>query len=194
MPKTTKVTRILILVTVILAAATVGIEAASAQETTSTATATSTTTATPEPEDTVLQVVSPSVRVLEAEYRNGAFRLVVESDIPMRMTAVEGIQTDSAEGTSSGTITFKQITLDSGKNEVTVDAPLTDGRAFVVLSAQGEAAYISHNKGGGLLAGPYNGADVRNAWIGGVAGVGAAVLVGAVRAKLGGREEGERVA
>jgi hypothetical protein len=182
-----KATKAILVVTLLLAAVTAGVEVAAAQEAPN-----GTATSTPQPETTV-QVIGPTTRITDVEYRDGTFHLVVEADVPVLLTAVEGVDVN-AQGTSTGTISFTRQSLSSGKNEVTVAAPLNNGRAIVVLSVGDDAAYVSHAKNTGLISGPYDSADVWQSGAGAAFGVALAVLIGAVRAKLGGREEGERVA
>lgn len=215
-PKLTTITKLLIVCTILLAGATTFVELASAQETTTistatptansstsstptrtaTSTATPTDTPTPEPDNTtVVQTIGPTVRILDVTYndRTNTFGLIVEADVPVLLTITEGI-TINGEGTQSGDIDFRRKTLDPGENSVSVSAERNSrGTAFVILTANGNSAYIADSESGSLITGPWSGADARNSAIGAAIGVAAMVLIGAVRAKVGGREDWERM-
>jgi len=169
---------------------------------TATATPTSTPMATPEPnppEDNTSAVVAigPNTRITEWTYRGGAFHLVVEADIPMRLTITEAVQ---QEGSGSGTITFTRRNLAAGTNEFRIPAELHNGEATITLStsaseAQDTAAFLHYDGGGAsLLSGPYDGSDVRDAGIGGALGTSLGALYVVARAKLGADQGGERLA
>jgi|GEM_PF-3161012 len=165
-------------------------------------TPTSTATATPEPnppEDnsTTVVEIGPNTRVTSWTYRGGAFHVVIEADIPMRLTISEAVNQD---GSGAGTITYQRRNLAAGTNEFRVPAETHNGEATIVLStpaseANDRAAFLHHDgNGASLLSGPFDGSDVRDGAIGGASGVGFAVLYVVARAKLGADQRGERLA
>jgi|GEM_PF-1722630 len=167
---------------------------------TSAPTATSTpTTRTPVPgtnitgPDTnreVETVVDEHVAILSTEYNDGTFKIRVYSD------AYTSIQLVAPQDTSGdhATVKFRTEQLDSDK---IVDIYITSPGPVTVWSEasreDGRAALVE-KPSGGIVDGPYTGADVRNAAAGGMAGVAIAVLYEVIAAKIGASDKFGRIA
>lgn len=161
----------------------------------------STGASTPTPEanstsSSTVQVVGPLVRIVDWEYKNGAFVLELEAKAPALLTVTESIDN---RGEGSGTFTVTRHRLASGRNSLTIPVAKVSGTASISLTTPGslannEGAYLKVRDSSPIIRGPFDGSDVTDAAIGGALAMLLAMVDEAVGAKLGVGKGIERVA
>ena len=138
-----------------------------AQEDPPTETPTSTTTAARDEPKEVAREITENTRVLDWEYVDGAFEVVLETDTVSTVTLSEQIGADRA---GAGRFNIQQARLTSGEViERTIPAEKVDGKAVITLTTG-----ASINQGYGIFLQAGHGFDVFDGpatW--GLAGIGA---------------------
>ena len=135
-------------------------------------------------------IIDEHVAILSTEYNDGTFKIRVYAD------AYTSIQLVAPKDTSGdhATVAFRTEQLDADK---IVDIYITSPGPVTVWSEDsredGRAALVE-KPSGGIVDGPYTGADVRNAAAGGMAGVAIAVLYEVIAAKIGASDKFGRIA
>lgn len=168
---------------------------AAAQSTNSTATATATTSPSSSTNATAILAVDKQTNLVDKSYNrdSGVLTLTLETD---RYTSLSLLVIEDTEATT-GTATFVERNLDPGTTtEVQIEAP-PDSRVWIStdLSRQnGELHFVKTTDSGGLISGPWTGADVRDAGIGASVGVALMVLYRLVLEHSAVNKDGERVA
>jgi cytoskeletal protein RodZ len=133
-------------------------------------------------------VVDEHVAITHTAWSDGTFRLRIYADTYTSITLLASPDADSQQGTAEfesrvlrkDTTTTVRIDSNTGVTAWT-DESARDGRV-VYLRKPSQS----------IVSGPYDGTDVRNAGIGGAAGVAIAVLYEAVAAKLGAENRFQR--
>lgn len=149
--------------------------------------------------ESVALVLSETLRITEWSYRGGTFIIHFESD-RYQAVSLTAIPESTGSGENSGSANYRERFVEPNRETVVrIDAPKSGGRARVWIvsdatSETGTIHYLEAGRSSSLLAGPYDGSDVRDAGIGASLGTAFAVLYAAARAKLGAAEGGERIA
>lgn len=140
--------------------------------------------------DTVELVLDDDVAVTDYSYADGVFTLSVYSDAYTTMTVAGSPE----KGQQSGSASFKTVPLKKGATtKVQIESP-TAVNMWTEKSIEDGRWYYVTKPSSGLISGPWDGSDVRDAGIGGALGVMLTVLYTAVEAKTSGGRRGERVA
>ncbi|WP_255151331.1 hypothetical protein [Halorarius halobius] len=172
-----------------------------AQNGSNASTMTATDTISPTPTPTASNVTyeadlygDPAVKIRKWRYHAGSstFFVTFESEVP-RLVTFTFTSSAGGEGVSKGSIIKKPIP----RGVSTVQVTISSGVVWIstpVSQSNGAFTQLEADTGSSLLAGPYDGSDVRDAGIGGALGVALAVLYEAVKAKTGANERGERLA
>lgn len=118
-------------------------------------------------EQEVLQVIDPTVRLLEWQYDGTQFELRIEADRSTSVTLTEVISFE--EGTGSGSITTEDLAR--GINVVTFNVEPRDGEAAVTITTptsleNGNYRYVSTGKVGGGQS-PLEATTSTAGWLGG---------------------------
>jgi hypothetical protein len=134
-------------------------------------------------------VLDQDVAIVDWRYREGQFVLDVYSSDYTTMTVAAAPSGQGQQGSAS----FRTVALDEGK---TTTVRITASNA-VTLWTEGsveENRWYYLRRQSSIIRGPYSGDDVTNAAFGSATGVALAVLITAVRAKIGATDMGERIA
>ncbi|WP_139173307.1 hypothetical protein [Halogranum gelatinilyticum] len=151
---------------------------------------TSTSTPTPEPSTpdvdrnatTYAAEIGPVTKLVDWDYRDGRFYLLVESKIPNRVTLSES--PDVSRG--AGSFNIKTVNVPRGRTMLEVNAAKNDGAAVVSITtsqciAAGSCGYVSTGQKGGPS--PFEQTTSTAGWLGGVTVTGLMVTVAAYRRK-----------
>lgn len=168
----------------------VGAGTAVAQDTTSNAT--TTTNGSADQPDGERFYGDDEIRISSWSYEGETFTITFHSTRE-KLVTMTAEPIGSGTGASPGRV--RQVWVGPGKSTVQMKAPT--GVVWLstrMSTANNRYTELSASPDTHLLAGPFSGADVRNAGLGGALGVVIAVLYEATAAKIGASERGERVA
>jgi hypothetical protein len=132
--------------------------------------------------ETYAVAVDPVTRVVEWEYDEGRFKILVEADVPQMLTVSES--PDVSEGV--GSFNVKRISLPRGKTEIEISAGKDAGAAVVTMTtsqcvAAGSCPYLSTGERSGPS--PFERTSSSAGWMGGVAITALMVGLAAYRTK-----------
>lgn len=140
--------------------------------------------------DSVELVLDDDVAVTDYSYADGVFTLSVYSDEYTTMTVAGSPE----KGQESGSASFKTVALKKGTTtKVQIESP-TAVNMWTEKSIEKGRWYYVTKPSSGLISGPWDGSDVRDAGIGSALGVVVSVLYTAMEAKTSGGRKGEQVA
>lgn len=145
----------------------------------------------PENETVIARIDRISV-VTDYWVTDGTLHIEVYSNGGNELTVTE---TTSEDGATQ--VALVEEWVPRGRYVMTVDLVRTDSWSVLIttrLSLQNERGTKLSESGDALVAGPFDGSDVRDAGIGSALGVSIGVLYTAVKAKVGAGERGEHVA
>jgi len=182
-----------LLITLIVVASLAGAVAPAAAQSNQTATPTATPASSTN--STAILAVDPATNLVDKSYnRNtGTLTLTFESDryAPVNLLVVE--ETDS----QSGSANFRSVYLQPNqKTQVQIRAP-PNSRVWIstdLARENGRISFVKTTESGGLLTGPWSGADVRDAALASASGVALMVLYRLVVERSAINKDGERVA
>ncbi|MXR41014.1 hypothetical protein GRX01_06620 [Halobaculum sp. WSA2] len=161
-------------------------------------TATPTTETTPGPADDErpgeAEVFGdPAVYIESWSYSDGVFRIVFNSSAYRPSLTLTAPVEHSQKGANRGAVISRELLR--GSTVVEIASPT--GEVSITTSTSirsGVYTKLDADEGGALVAGPWDGTDVRDAGIGGSLGVALAVVLGALSVVSGDSNEGERIA
>lgn len=161
-------------------------------------TATPTETPTPGPADGdrpgEAQVYGDDAVYIESwDYSDGVFRIVFNSSAYRPSLTLTAPVEHSQRGANRGAIVQKELLR--GSTVVEIASPT--GEVSITTSTSTKAGVytkLDADRGGAIVAGPWDGTDVRDAGIGGSLGVALAIVLGALSVVSGDSDEGERIA
>lgn len=180
-----KPTRSAVLIVLLLSAALVPATVAGQEATPTTATSTNASA-----EGTRVDQLTTLV-----DYRLDAGELVLVFDSDGGNTVTV---TETAPGSGATQVSVRRFDLARGKEVVRVPLMSASNPSVLITSRlsleAGTGTAVKVQNGVTLLAGPYDGSDVRDAALGGALGVAAVIALGALRTVTGESDEGERIA
>lgn len=135
----------------------------------------------------------PAVYIESWSYSDGVFRIVFNSSAYRSSLTLTAPVANSQEGANRGAVVSRELTR--GSTVVEIASPT--GEVSITTSTSiraGVYTKLDADQGGAIIAGPWDGADVRDAGIGGSLGVALAVVLGALSVVSGDSNEGERIA
>ncbi|WP_435065633.1 hypothetical protein [Halobaculum sp. EA56] len=126
-------------------------------------------------------------------YSDGRFTIVFNSSAYRPSLTLTAPVENSQRGSNRGAIVQRELT----RGSTTVEIAAPTGEVIITTSTTVDAGVytkLDADRGGDLVAGPFDGSDVRDAGIGGALGVALAVVLGALSVVSGDSNEGERIA
>ena len=168
------------------------LENQTSRSTTTSPTASSTSTPTPptpqtpdlnENATTYAAEIGPVTKLVDWEYRDGSFYLLIESKVPNRLTLSES--PDVSRG--AGAFNIKAVNVPKGRTMLEMRAAEHNGAAVVTLTtsqcvAAGSCGYVSSGDKADSTS-PFEQTTSTAGWLGGVAVTGAMVSIAAYRRK-----------
>lgn len=135
----------------------------------------------------------PAVYIESWSYSDGVFRIVFNSSDYRPSLMLTAPVEHSQEGANRGAVVSRELLR--GSTIVEIASPTGEVSITTSTSIQaGVYTKLDADQGGALVAGPWDGTDVRDAGIGGALGVALAVVLGALSVVSGDSNEGERIA